>query len=296
MPNSQNPQAIKNDSANGSENLETFVSKIKNIDLKNASLDSLTDSLKSIFNCEAATLYTYDSSTKELYTQNFRSQSLEEIRFKISTNNLAGYVAATGKPLNIFDVHSSDELKKYHKELKYDDSWDKKTDFHARSSMLIPLPHKSKLVGVLEIVNKNDNAPFHDSDFIRAKAIALVMGLALVKLKERNHGNQKTFPKEINQEENLSKITQTIRSVKSSDEIFLELKNPLLNLFQVSDVIIFAIDPKKNELYSKIDSNAFVEEIHLSINHSSFAGFVAEETKPLNIKDVNDPNELKINH
>jgi len=57
--------------------------------------------------------------------------------------------------------------------------------------MLIPLPHKNQLVGVMEIVNKNDGNPFLETDFIRAKAIALVMGLALVKLEKRKHGNEK---------------------------------------------------------------------------------------------------------
>jgi len=204
MGNSQNTPTIKNNPKNGSGNLESFVSKIKNIDLNNASLDSLTDSIKNIFDCESATLFTYDSSKKEIYSQNFRSQSLEEMHFKVSVNNLAGYVAATGKPLNIRDVHSNEELTKHHQDLSYDDSWDNKTGFKTRSMMLIPLPHKNKLVGVMELVNKNDANPFLETDFIRAKAIALVMGLALVKLEERKHGNEKA----VGQSNDMEKIEE----------------------------------------------------------------------------------------
>jgi|GEM_PF-3361995 len=191
MGNSQNTPIVKNGPQNGAGNLESFVSKIKNIDLNNASLDSLTDSLENIFECESATLYTYDGSKKELYSKSFRSQPLEEICFKVSANNLPGYVAATGKPLNIGDVHSNEELTSHHHDLSYDDSRDKKIGFKTRSIILIPLPHKNKLVGVMEIVNKNDGNPFLETDFIRAKAIALVMGLALVKLEERKHNKEK---------------------------------------------------------------------------------------------------------
>ena len=201
MGNNQNTPAVKNAPTNGAANLETFVSQIKNIDLNNASQESLINSLKSIFSCEEATLFNYDSSKKELYSQNFRSQTDEEIRIQISTNSLAGYTAATRKPLNISDVHSKEELAKHHNDLHYDDTSDNKIGFIARSIILVPLPHKNKLVGVLEIVNRTDGNSFSEADFIRAKAIALVMGLALVKLKERRHSMeiadiQKNYQKE----------------------------------------------------------------------------------------------------
>ena len=190
MGNNEHTPAVKTTPPNGVGNLESFVSQIKNIDLNNTSQNSLTDSLKNIFSCESATLLNYDDATKELYSRNFRSHSSEEIRFPVSANNLAGYVAVTRKPLNVSDVHSKEELSKYNKDLSYDDSWDIKNDFKARSIILIPLPHKNKLVGVMEIVNKTDGNPFLEVDFIRAKAIALVMGLALIKLKERRPNNE----------------------------------------------------------------------------------------------------------
>lgn len=192
MGNAEKTPAMKNTPPNGVGNLESFVSQIKNIDLNNASQNSLTNSLKSIFSCESATLLNYDDNQKELYSRNYRSRSTDEIRFQVSVNNLAGFVATTRKPVNISDVHSKEELAKHHRDLAYDDSWDDENGFKARSIILIPLPHKNKLVGVMEIVNKTDGTPFLEVDFIRAKAIALVMGLALVKLKERSHDNEET--------------------------------------------------------------------------------------------------------
>ena len=295
MGNSQNTPTINSDPPNGVGDLESFVSQIKSIDLNNASLDSLTESLKKIFGCESATLFTYDSSSKELYTQTFRSQSPEELRFKISPDNLAGYVAATGKPLNIQDVHSKEELKNHHVDLRYDDSWDIKNDFKTRSMMLIPLPHKNKLVGVMEMVNKNGGAPFQDADFIRAKAIALVMGLALVKLNERKNSRENPSLQN-NQEDSLNKLTQAIQSVKNPDELFLELKKPLLAIFEAGDAVIFTVNSEHDKIYSRIDCNGITKEIQLAVDHSSIAGFVATESTPLNVKNVEDPDELMGHH
>ena len=241
MGNAEKTPAIKNTPPNGVGNLESFVSQIKNIDLNNASLDSLTDSLKSIFSCESATLLNYDDSQKELFSRNYRSHSTEEIRFQVSANNLAGFVAATRKPVNISDVHSKEELAKYHKDLTYDDSWDDKNGFKARSIILIPLPHKNKLVGVMEIVNKTDGNPFLEADFIRAKAIALVMGLALVKLKERSHDNETTdVQKNIPEEEQKStKFSYLIANgFLTDDELTLINKKSQESGRDVEDLLI----------------------------------------------------------
>ncbi len=241
MGNPENTPAVKNTPPNGLGNLESFVSQIKNIDLNNASLDSLTDSLKSIFNCESATLLNYDDSKNELYSRNFRSHTSEEIRFQVSVNNLAGFVAATRKPLIINDLSSKEELSKHHKDLKYDDSWDEKYGFKASSAILIPLPHKNKLVGVMEIVNKTNGKPFLEADFIRAKAIALVMGLALAKLKERRQNNEVADIHENNHKEEpkLTKFSYLIANgFVTEDELTLIKKKSQESGTDVEDLLV----------------------------------------------------------
>jgi type II secretory ATPase GspE/PulE/Tfp pilus assembly ATPase PilB-like protein len=241
MANNDNTPAVKNTPPTGIGNLDSFVSQIKNIDLNSASQDSLTDSLKNIFNCESATLLDYDDSRKELYSKNFRSHSSEEIRFQVSQKNLPGYVAATRKPLNIIDVYSREELSRHHQDLKYDDSWDEKNGFKARSIILIPLPHKNKLVGVMEIINKTDGKPFLEADFIRAKAIALVMGLALVKQKERKQNNETAGSKNNIQdkEPTPSKFSYLIANgFLTNDELTLISKKSKESGIDVEDLLI----------------------------------------------------------
>lgn len=285
---------MNNGSSNGDNNLDSFASQVKNIDLNNTSLDSLTKSLISIFNCEAAIIFVYDAFNKNLLAKKFNSQGTGEIRVDISFNSLEGYVAATGKPINIHDVHSKDELLKYHKDIKYDEARDR--NIKTRSMILVPLPHKNRLTGVLEIINKNDGRPFTENDFIRAKAVSLVIGLALVKIDERERKNGKPPKKEIDHKRKLNNLSQAIKAVKNSNEIFSDLQQNLMEAFDASAVNIFTADSEAKEVYSRIYWNMFNREIRLPINQSTIPGFAAANNLLLNINDVNDPDELKRYH
>ena len=305
---------MENGKSRDRNDLDSFASQVRNIDLNNTSLESLIQSLKGIFSCEAINIYIYDNSRKDLYAQNFQSQGPDEIRVDISFNNLISYVAATGKPLNIHDVYSSKELHSYHDGLVYDPSREEFQGVKTRSAMVIPLPNKNKLVGVMEIVNKNEDKFFPETDFIKAKAISLVVGLALVKIEERKEKNGNSSvqvidlvkarkekhqgpPKKIvDLDERLNSLSQAINRVKNPDELFFDLQHPLMELFDATSTIIFAASPQRNELFSKIKWNESNQEIRLPINPSSIAGFAAANNQLLNIRDVNDPDELKKYH
>ena len=105
--------------------LESFASEVENSQFSEDSLLSLTKNLKSLFNCEEATLFALDAGKRELFTKNFHKEGFPEIRLNISVKNIAGFVAATGKPLNIKNVKDRQELAQFHHQLTYDSSWDK---------------------------------------------------------------------------------------------------------------------------------------------------------------------------
>ena len=294
--NNFNAPAIENGKSNGKGEFDSFASQVRNIDINNTSLDSLTESLKKIFDCEATALFVYDHSQKKLSTQIIQSQEQSEICIDISENNLVGYVAATGKPLNIHNVHSQEELGKFHQDLKYDDSIDGYLKVKTRSAMLIPLPHKNRLVGVMEIINKNDGNPFPETAFIKAKAISLVIGLALVKIGKREDKNGGSSKDAIDREKRLNDLSQTISNIENSDKIFSDLQHSLMDAFDATSILFFAVDRKKNEVFSKSNWNEFKQTIQFPIGYSSVAGFVAANNQLLNIKDVNDSNELKRYH
>lgn len=237
-------------------------------------LFSLTDELKNIFDCQAVSVYAIDREKRQIYSKNFKTEKVEEIRLDISTKSLAGFVAATGKTLNIADAYDTKELKKYHPDLKLDKHWDKKINFKTKSALVVALPYNKRLMGVLECLNHNSGKKF-DADYARqAKELSTTLGHALVKL-------------EVEEIETRIRDTElAIHSAGTVDEILLKLQQPILQLFDSGLITIYAIDEIRDEIYSKIKSGEQINMIRVPISTKSISGCVALTKKPVNISDV----------
>ncbi|KJU87669.1 general secretion pathway protein E [Candidatus Magnetobacterium bavaricum] len=99
--------------------------------------------------------------------------------------------------------------------------------------------------------------------------------------------------KKLQYNERLKAVTNKINSVSNIDEIFIRLTNDILGLFDAERITIYAIDPMRNELYSKHLVGAEIKRIRLPISASSLAGYVAYTLETINIPDVYDAATLK---
>ncbi|HAV42748.1 TPA: phosphohydrolase [bacterium] len=89
-----------------------------------------------------------DTLSRKGHKEPFRS-----FYVKISKESIAGYVAATGRPLNIKDAHRIPESKDY----RFDQSFDKKMGYRTRSILAIPMKnHENEIIGVLQLINALD--------------------------------------------------------------------------------------------------------------------------------------------
>ncbi|SHN57346.1 HD domain-containing phosphohydrolase [Desulfovibrio litoralis] len=87
------------------------------------------------------TLFPADSSYKHAYVN---------VRLPISLDSIAGYVASTGKTLNIPDVETLPKDLPYH----FNDSFDKATGYQSKSMLVMPFFDRNKnLLGVLQLIN-----------------------------------------------------------------------------------------------------------------------------------------------
>ena len=247
-------------------------------------LFSLTDELKDLFDCQAVSIYAIDRSKRQIYTKNFKAEGINEIRLDISTKSLSGFVAATGKTLNIEDAYNEIELKTYHPDLKLDESWDEKLHFQTKSALVIALPYNKRLMGVLECLNHNSGNKFSEGYIRQAKELSSTLGHALVKLEVEDI------------EAKIHDMAHTIHSAGTIDEILLELQQPIQQLFDSGLITIYAVDEIRNEIYSKIKSGTQINEIRVPISDKSISGCVALTKKPVNISDVYDSDELKNIH
>jgi len=91
----------------------------------------------------------------------------------------------------------------------------------------------------------------------------------------------------------LKDITNKIHAAKNIDEILVELKDQILNLFDADRITIYAIEPGGKAIYSKFKSGDEIKEIRLPISTSSIAGYVAYSQRLINIANAYDDLELK---
>jgi type II secretory ATPase GspE/PulE/Tfp pilus assembly ATPase PilB-like protein len=93
--------------------------------------------------------------------------------------------------------------------------------------------------------------------------------------------------------EHVKRITNQVHAARDIDQILLDLHNDMLGLFDAEDLTLFAVDPEKKEIFSKVPSLDKVEEVRTPINEQSLAGFCAKYLRPVNIADAYNPAELK---
>ncbi len=118
---------------------------------------------RSLGKCEGASLYLIEKSSSgdpELVfklTQNSKiSFDFREVRFPLTNQSLAGYVALSGEILNIFDVYSLKDCYPF----SFDKSFDEKVDYRSKELLVLPMKnHKSKVIGVLQFVNTFGHEP-----------------------------------------------------------------------------------------------------------------------------------------
>jgi HD-GYP domain-containing protein (c-di-GMP phosphodiesterase class II) len=118
---------------------------------------------RSLGKCEGASLYLMEKNElgePELLfklTQNSKVDfDFQEMRFALTSDSLAGYVALNGEILNIRDVYQLDKDLPY----SFDKSFDLKIGYRSKELLVLPMKnHKGNIIGVLQFVNTfgNDN-------------------------------------------------------------------------------------------------------------------------------------------
>lgn len=90
----------------------------------------------------------------------------------------------------------------------------------------------------------------------------------------------------------LREITNLIHSARNINEILVDLKDDILQLFDADRVTIYAIDGIKKELYSRFMVGQEIREIRVPVSPESIAGFAAYSKQIVNIPDAYDSQHL----
>ncbi len=122
-------------------------------------LDNIMKFTNLVTNSSASTLMLLDEETGELVFSvptGPKTDKLRDIRIPPG-KGIAGWVAANGQHLLIPDVS---------KDPRFYGKIDEKSGYETKSILCVPLLAKSKLIGVLEVINKTDGDSFTEEDAV----------------------------------------------------------------------------------------------------------------------------------
>ena len=193
-------------------------------------LVDLKDGILNLFNAHSITIYVVDRPRNEIYSMLLVGAKVREIRVPVSNKSIAGYVANTGKIINIADAYDKEALQSIDKELAFDASWDKKSGFKTTQILAAPIFHNNALMGVIQILNKKggESGKFSEDEQGFLQEIAEVLGVAFYN-QERYALRRKTrfdylISRDLLKEEELESAWEEAREQKETMETFLMKK------------------------------------------------------------------------
>jgi len=152
-------------------NISSLVTSVFDLDHL---LELIIESVTEVMKARASSLLLLDKKTKKLYFQVATGEKKDDVRkFEVSMGKgIAGYVAKTGKPLLVQDVTK-------------DSIWDKKISesigFETKSIACVPMKISEEVIGVVEIVDREDGKPIRSEDMETLIAFANLAASAIVK-------------------------------------------------------------------------------------------------------------------
>ena len=122
-------------------------------------LEYIMQKSQNVMTAEASSLMLVIEETNELEFKVVlgpKATAVKPFRLPIG-QGIAGWVAENSEAVLIPDAYSDP---------RFDPSFDKRSGFITRSMLCVPMIHKSKVVGVMTLINKLDGLPFNENDQI----------------------------------------------------------------------------------------------------------------------------------
>ena len=135
-------------------------------------LDSIMGKVSALLKPKMWSLLLVDHASQDLYFKIIVSpvaDKLKEIRLKIG-EGIAGCVAHTGEALLINDVQDDNRFARH---------IDRMVSFTTRSIICVPMKIKSRVVGVIELINSFEDKQYQQEDLILLEAIADYAAIAI---------------------------------------------------------------------------------------------------------------------
>ena len=135
-------------------------------------LELIIDTATRMMEAKASSLLLLDEKTHKLYFKIATGEKGDEVtKFEVNMGEgIAGYVAEKGEPLLIPDVS---------KEPRWDKRISENIGFETSSIACVPMKIDGKIIGVVEIIDKEDGSPIQEEDMKTLTVIADLASMAI---------------------------------------------------------------------------------------------------------------------
>lgn len=135
-------------------------------------LHEIMESSKLLIKAEASSLLLFKEEDQQLLffvATGEKGELLEKFRMDLG-EGIAGWVAEKRKPLVIDDCY---------KDSRFNPDYDKKSNFRTRNMICVPMLRKDKLLGVIEVINKQGEDRFDSEDLFLMETLASQCAIAI---------------------------------------------------------------------------------------------------------------------
>ncbi len=169
--------------------VSTYVARTLNLETLFAKIVS---KITQILNAERSTLFLIDNETDELWSKVAQGSEITEIRLP-KADGLAGYVATTGKAVNIENAYE---------DTRFLPLVDEETGFRTKTVLCVPIINRTgNIIGVAQAINKKGSA-FNKDDEELLKALSSHVSVALE--------NAQLFERAVNMKNYLESVQESI--------------------------------------------------------------------------------------
>jgi type II secretory ATPase GspE/PulE/Tfp pilus assembly ATPase PilB-like protein len=235
----------------------------------NSILIGLRGKILELYEAELVTIYIFDKRKNEIYSKVKREEkAIKEIRIPVDNSSIAGFVALTGKTVNIINVYDENELLSIDPDLSFDNSWDKLSGFKTRHILSTPIRFRKQFLGVIQLVNKKNGTRFTLEDQKLLSDISETLGIAI-------HNQLRLAKKVTTKFELLTKNSIISEKELKAAQVFA--KN---NTTAVEDVLIDQYSVSKKDLL--ISLSGYYRTPYVDLSKSSYAPLELIQGKSIN--------------
>lgn len=161
-------------------NFRKVVGKINAANNLDEIMAEVSKDICALFNAERLTIYSL-SVDKSCFVSRVKTglDSFQDLQMPVTEMSIVGFAGLQKKVVNIEDVYNKSELKKINAALTFSNDVDKRTGYRTKQMLAVPIlnPNNQDLLGVVQVINSNNNEPFSAATV--KKAIEICQALAI---------------------------------------------------------------------------------------------------------------------